>query len=192
MIHIYQEAEKVKTSLIAVAPLTLVVIAALGIRDFTLVNIAIGAGVIGLVLGLVKVIGKWSDDRTCTEIRLSDDGTCELQMKHRVIRLHVVQIRSVQYASDSETGREHYTIRFVTGKAVVSDRMADFDDFLTRLKSLNPTADLRSFPARRWPGLNAPEVDGGTNLVRIIRSALFPVSVIGLIIYLAVQTLTSG
>ena len=146
------------------------------------------AGVIGLVWALRKPIGKWYDDGSCTEIRLSDDGMCELQTKHRVIRLHVVQIRSVQYARDSETDRENYKIRFIDGKASVSDRMADFSDFLARLKSLNPAVDLRSFPARRWPELNIPEADGGIDLVRVIRVALLPVIVGGLLVYLAVET----
>jgi hypothetical protein len=47
----------------------------------------------------------------CSEIRLSDDGTCELETKRRVIRLHVNQIRSVQFSPEGDESRESYTIR---------------------------------------------------------------------------------
>jgi hypothetical protein len=188
MIHTYRESKTAKPSLIRNAAFPVVVVGLLfWIGGFTWVKLGVFIGLIGLAWALVKAVGKWHEG-SCTEIRLSDDGMCELQTKRRVIRLHVVQIRSVQYARDSETGREDYTIQFIDGKASVSQRMADFGDFLTQLKALNPAVDLRGFTAKRWPELNIPEPDGGLDLVRLIRTALFPVIVTGLLVWLAVQT----
>jgi hypothetical protein len=123
----------------------------------------------------------------CREIRLSDDGTCELETKSRVVRLHVNEIQSVKYSRGDES--ESYTIRYQGGKLHVSERIAGFADFLARLKTLNPAVDLIGFPADAWPDLHTPATQGGgTNIRRLIRSALFPLIVIALLVYLASQT----
>jgi hypothetical protein len=66
-------------------------------------------------------------------------------------------------------------------------------DFLARLKTLNPGVDLTSFPADRWPGLGAPATqEQATTVGRGIRRALFPVGVVVTLIWLAIETLTTG
>lgn len=134
------------------------------------------------VYGLLQEHHSW-----CREIRLSDDGTCELETKRRVVRLHVNEIQSVKYSRGDES--ESYTIRYQGGKLHVSERIAGFADFLAYLKTLNPAVDLTSFPADAWPDLHTPATEGGgTNVRRLVRSALFPLIVICLLVYLASQT----
>src|SRR6266511_2649446 len=99
----------------------------------------------------------------CGEIRLSDDGRCELETKRQVIRLHVNQIRSVKYWRDDESDRESYTIRYQGGKLKVSDGMTLFPDFLARLQRLNPALDVTTFPADAWPELRTPAAAGAVN-----------------------------
>ena len=120
----------------------------------------------------------------CSAIRLSDDGTCELETKRRVIRLHVNQIRSVRFSPAGDESSESYSIRYEGGKLHVDKRMADFADFLSRLKALNPAVDLTTFP-EGWPGLGrqASETPGP------LRRLLFPLIVIVLLVSLASHTL---
>jgi hypothetical protein len=130
----------------------------------------------------------------CGEIRLSDDGICELETKRRVTRLHVGEIRSVRYTRDSESDREHYTIYYRDGKAEVTQRMNGVLDFLTRLKTLNPSVDLSSFPAflaDSLPGgLGDPATGERANAAnRFIRRGLFPLLVVAALVWLAMQTL---
>jgi hypothetical protein len=126
----------------------------------------------------------------CGEIRLSDDGTCELEAKRRVIRLHVNEIRSVRFWRETDEQSESYTIHYRSGKLDVSKQMTSFADFLTRLKTLNPAVDLSSFPAGAWPGLGQPATEKrGTLVRRFMTSALFPLIVISLLVYVASQTL---
>lgn len=120
----------------------------------------------------------------CSEIRLSDDGTCELETKRRVIRLHVNQIRSVRFSPASDESSESYTIRYEGGKLHVDKRMSNFPDFLTRLKGLNPAVDLTSFPAA-WPDLG----ERGSENPGPLRRLLFPLIVIVLLVSLASHTL---
>lgn len=120
---------------------------------------------------------------TCGEIRLSDDGTCELETRAAVIRLHVNEIRSVRHSPESDDSRESYTIVYRGGKLEVGKAMTDFADFVTRLLSLNPSVDLTSFPADAWPGIGAAGKAGGRPA--IFRSVLIPLTVVVLTIYLA-------
>ncbi len=143
----------------------------------------------GLLILLVYLAHRHHDYRSCSEIRLSDDGTCELDTKRRVTRLHVKQIQSVLYRRDSESDGEYYRIRYQGGKLSVDERMTDFRDFLIRLKTLNPAVDLSSFPAGAWPGLATPDEARATAQRRGIRGALFPVGVVLLLIWLTVETL---
>lgn len=105
---------------------------------------AVGLTLLAVIL--VKLRGSFT---TCGEIRLGDDGTCELETKHRVVRLHVKEIRSVQSWDDDAV--EGYTIHYHGGKLRVTQKMTGFDDFLTRLGALNPAVDLTGF--RHRPGL---------------------------------------
>jgi hypothetical protein len=134
------------------------------------------------VLGLLHERYRW-----CREIRLSDDGICELETKRRVIRLHVNEIRSVDYRRDDESDRESYTIQYQGGKVHVSERMTGFSDFLASLKMLNPGVKLNGFPAHALPGSEIAAASAG----RRIRGAIFPLIVVSLLIYLASQTLLS-
>ena len=130
----------------------------------------------------------------CGEIRLDDDGTCELETKRRVIRIHASEIQSVKYWRDSESEREHYTIHYRGGKLHVAERMTGFRDFLTRLKTLNPAVDLASFPALltdAWPTAGGQATEERTFMSRFLRSALFPLIVISMLVYLAIQTIPS-
>jgi hypothetical protein len=148
-------------------------------------------------LGLVLIfgVGGYRRERysNCGEIRLDDDGTCEFETKGRVTRLHVSEIKSVKYWRDSESEREHYTISYQGRNLAVSERMTDFLDFLTHLKTLNPAVDLTSFPALladARPGLGAPGATHDRSPVsRFLRSALFPLIVVSALIWLAIDAI---
>jgi hypothetical protein len=100
------------------------------------------AAVFGAVVRAVYRRWGW-----CCEIRLSEEGTCELKTTWRqVIRLHVKQINAVQYAEDE--GTEYYTLKH-DGGSVGIGYIKDLDDFLAHLKALNPAVDLSSCPG--WP-----------------------------------------
>jgi hypothetical protein len=130
---------------------------------------------------------------SCGEIRLSDDGTCELETNRTVIRLHVNEISAVRYRRETDEQNESYTIHYRSGKLDVSKQMTSFADFLTRLKTLNPAVDLSSFPAGGWPGLGQPATkERGTLVRRFMTSALFPLIVISLLVYVASQTLVGS
>jgi hypothetical protein len=144
-----------------------------------------------LVVGCALAAGdaEWTRRSVCQEIRLSDDGTCELETKRRTTRLHVSQIRSVLYRRSSEGDGESYSIRYESGKLHVGQRMPELHDFLARLKTLNPAVDLSSFPADAWPGLATPAEARTAARRRGISGALFPAGVVILLIWLAMQTL---
>jgi len=124
----------------------------------------------------------------CGEIRLDDDGTCELETKRRVIRLHANEIRSVAHWPESDETSESYTIYYQGGKLRVAKRMTDFHDFLSRLKTLNPAANLPGFPADTWPDLGGQGAEKPGYARRFLQSALFPLIVITVLVYLATQT----
>lgn len=151
-----------------------------------------GEGALGLTLlfGFGYVSYRRHRYGTCGEIRLSDDGTCELETNQRVFRLHVNEVRSVAYSASGEG--ESYKIHYDGGYLPVTAGMAGFADFLARLKTLNPAVDLSSFPPDAWPGLRAPASDErGTSMGRRIRGALFPVGCVAGLVWLAIETLTA-
>ncbi len=143
--------------------------------------------VIALLIGFTSVFGyawyRHEHYRTCSEIRLSDDGTCELETKRRLIGLHVNEIRSVQLSPESDDRDESYSVRYQGGKLAVNKEMAAFADFLTRLKTLNPAVDLSSFPAD-WPHADDTETSG-TGVLRFV----FPLIVIIMLAGIAWETL---
>ena len=152
------------------------------------------AGTCGVFCGVVFVFAylgyRQQAYGRCGEIRLGDDGTCELETPRRVIRLHVNELRSVRYSRETDDQSESYTIHYRSGKLDVGKEMTGFADFLTRLKTLNPAVDLASFPADAWPGLGQPATrERGPLVRRFMASALFPLIVISLLVYLASQTL---
>jgi len=112
---------------------------------FTLADRAEGALGLALFIGCVYLSDRRHRQRTCSEIRLGDDGTCELETKRAVIHLHVNQIASVEYVRDSDS-RADYVISYQGGSVPVTKGMTDFADFLNRLGALTPAVDLNSFP----------------------------------------------
>jgi hypothetical protein len=149
-----------------------------------------GALVPTLFFGLGYISYRRHRYGTCGEIRLSDDGMCELETKRRVIRLHVNEIRSVAYSASDEG--ESYKIHYHDGYLPVTTEMTGFPDFLVCLKTLNPAVDLTSFPPDAWPGLGAPATgERGTSVSRRIRGALFPVGVVAALVWLTIETLTA-
>lgn len=125
----------------------------------------------------------------CCEIRLGDDGTCDLETKRRVIRLHVNEILSVQYRPETDEGSEYYNIHYRDGKLHITKEMSGFSDFLTRLKTLNPAVDLSSFPASARSDSGTPASEPPLRPDRFLQSALFPLLVIAALAWLASQTL---
>ena len=128
--------------------------------------------------------------RRCGEIRLSDDGTCELETKRGVIRLHASELRGVKYYRDDDSGRESYTILCRGGRLKVSDRITGFDDFLARLATLNPALELTNFPNELVYRIGATAGRRRGSLARrIVTSVLFPFFVFVLLVWLAIQIL---
>ena len=145
-----------------------------------------GPFALGLVLVFLSHRGQQYGG--CREIRLSDDGTCELDTPRRSIRVHVNEIRSVRYSPETDDSSESYTIQYREGSLHVAKGMTGFADLLTRLKASNPALDLSSFPSA-WPtlGERTPDKLGPVN--RFFSGALFPLIVVILLVYLASQTL---
>jgi hypothetical protein len=148
-------------------------------------GLTISAVFIAAALILYRAVERHHRDVECVEVRLDDGGTCELETFGHVTRIHVSEIRAVE----SESGAERYVIRYRDGKAQLGGNTTDFADFLGRLKALNPAVDVSSFPT-----LVAETLPEGTPSERrslletFLRSRLFPLVVLVLLIYLAGQT----
>jgi hypothetical protein len=125
------------------------------------------------------------------EIRLSDEGSCEFRGALRSKHLRAQQIISVQrnasrICRSEDDEAEHTLLRFQGGSLVVVQPVDGFEDFLTRLQALNPAIDVTGVPDDARPSLEAPATEEpGTFVQRFFRSALFPLLVIVLILYLA-------
>jgi nitrate reductase NapE component len=152
-------------------------------------GVTISAVFIAAALILYRAVERHHRDVECGEVRLDDGGTCELETFGHVTRIHVSEIRAVEYRRDSESGAERYVIRYRDAKAELGGNTTDFADFLGRLKALNPAVDVSSFPT-----LVAETLPEGTPSERrslletFLRSRLFPLVVLVLLIYLAGQT----
>lgn len=193
-IHTYRDSDALQHT----APMSHLVVGGL---TLSLLLVLLGVAIVGssgevegalalvLFLAITYFGNRQYRGRVCGEIRLADDGTCELETKQQVIRLHVNQIEAVKYENDPDR-RAAYYISYQGGSVPVDSAMTGFADFLRRLKTLNPAVDLTSFPAKAWPDLHQPAPGGRrTDVSRFIRSALFPLFVIALLVYLASQTL---
>ena len=191
MIHTYREPDSLESGVTrfvrgALFPLLVVAVlltaAASSVGSFTRDD-AEGLGSLLVFFLIVSVCGLLHDrHRRCSEIRLGDDGTCELETKRRLIRLHVAEIRSVEYHRDDESDSESYTIHYQSGKVRVSERMTDFSDFLARLKTLNPVVELTGFPADAWSGFDIAPTGFR------IRGVVFPLIIVGFLIVMAIAT----
>jgi hypothetical protein len=147
------------------------------------------AAVLAVVIGLLFV-SQYAAYRhhnygRCSEIRLGDDGTCELETKRRVIRLHVNEIRSVQFQPETDESGEEITICYQGGSLRVDREMAGLTDFLARLKTLNPGADVTGFRRAGWSNLRIPWVKEPRLVDRFADGPLFGPLVICLLLYLA-------
>jgi hypothetical protein len=203
VVHIYQDAEVLRSRFwdrpivdflgFGFVALFLLGLFAVAGGSFTLQAAGPFAGFIVLMFVAMYAGQSRQQYGVCGEIRLDDDGTCELQTKRGLIRLYVSEIRSVKYWRDSESGSENFTIYYQDGELLVTGRMTGFPDFLTRLATLNPVVDLTTFPAflaDAWPGLRTPASEvSSINMSRLARSAVFPLIVIALLAWLAIQTL---
>lgn len=145
-----------------------------------------------VIIGYISLVVAWHNRHQCGEIRLSDDGTCELVTKRRVVRLHANEIRSVTYRRHHSNDRhESYVIRCPAGKFGVSEDMTGFLDFLIRLETLNPAVDLSSFPPDTWPGLHTVGSRGrGADMMRLGISLIFPVGITVVLVVLIIETIT--
>ncbi len=79
---------------------------------------------------------------SCAEIRLGDDGTCEFALRRRVVRVRVAEIASVKERV-YENNRVDYEIRFPGRRSLTADPMPDFEDFLTRIETMNPAIEIK-------------------------------------------------
>lgn len=203
MIHTYQDADVLRSRIwdhpvvdllcFGVVSLFVVGLFAFTGGSFTLQAAGPLFGSLALLLVVAYAGQRHLQSATCGEIRLDDDGTCELQTKRQVIRLHVTEIRCVKYRRDPESGRASFTVYHPNGTLLVTEEMTGFLDFLTRLATLNPAVDLSSFPAflaDSWSGsgTHASRVSG-TDVGRLVRSVVFPLCVVVLLAWLAIETL---
>jgi hypothetical protein len=78
----------------------------------------------------------------CREIRLTEDGFCEFDTMRRVVRTNVAEIASVHEEVD-EDGDRHYYLRFHDRGRLWTCGLADFDDFLTRVQTMNPSIEMK-------------------------------------------------
>ena len=195
MIHTYRDPEFVRTRFFG--PLYLGFLLLVLIFPFVspLVSgtpftsaVEFAAVLIGVVFVHQSFVYRQHHYGRCSAIHLGDDGTCELETKRRVIRLHVNEIRSVKYSPESDESSESYTIHYQGGKLRVTSGMTGIADFLRRLKTLNPAVDLTSCPPDTSPDLGTPATEKPGPLSRFLQSALFPLIVIFLLVYLASKT----
>jgi hypothetical protein len=188
MVHTYrdtsdrqQSAAAMVVGLVCVG--TFVVLFGWGIvTDFANGAIWSGMGLLAFVVVVVRAMHK-SRQRGCVEIRLSDDGTCELETRGGLIRLHVNQISAIKYREDDEGDGGVYTIRYRGGKATIRDWLEQHPDFFVRLEALNPAVDLLGVPG-------APSQPRGP-LIPSLRSVLFPGFIVIMLALLAWYTLSS-
>jgi hypothetical protein len=71
----------------------------------------------------------------CHEFRLLDDGWCEFRSLRRRRRFHASEINSVKFDEDT------IEVRYRKGKLRLLEA-DDFEDFLARLKRLNPAVEV--------------------------------------------------
>jgi hypothetical protein len=124
---------------VSIAPFVILLIVVIATWD----NLAEGAWGIGFTLTMGCLVYWFMAYQRCHEIRLSDDGSCELETPRRVYRLHASQIKSVSTDEDGESTTD-YDIKFEGGTVSVT-AWPDFDDFIRRLEVLNPSLDLTDF-----------------------------------------------
>jgi hypothetical protein len=128
------------------------------------------------------------------EIQLSDDGACEFKAALRSKLIRAQQVISVERddrgwrMNDEETDKT--AVRFQGGSLVVVQPVDGFADFLARLKTLNPAINLAIDSVDTQPDSGTTDdrasatEEHATFLGRFVRSSLFPLLVIALLVYL--------
>jgi hypothetical protein len=64
------------------------------------------------------------------------------------VRAHVAQIAYIEEEVD-EDGDLNYYLRFRDRRMLWTEKLGDFEDFLTRIKAMNPAIDIKRHKSRR-------------------------------------------
>jgi hypothetical protein len=149
------------------------VVAIVGFANgFTVSDRIQGAVALGLFLAIVYFGDRRHRNHVCGEIRLSEDGTCELESKRRMISLHVNQIESVKCPNDPDSRAAYYIL---PGRKRL--RRA-WNDGLHRLPEPPPEPEPRRrperFPCRRLAGSGSAATERGTLVDACFRGASSP------------------
>jgi hypothetical protein len=98
--------------------------------------------------GLVMVpLGAYWLRTYCREIRLSDNGVCEFEMRWRVVRCHVGQIASIEESVD-EDGDVSWHLRLRDNTKLWTSGLMDIEGFLSRIERMSPTTEVKR--QRSW------------------------------------------
>jgi hypothetical protein len=110
----------------------------------------LGDAVVAVVVSLLiwRAAYRSHYHRTCREIRLSEDGRCELHAERRVVHLGAGQITSLRDGTGDEDAGYHYLILFEGGKMKLHGDWPDFEDFVARVVAMNPYVDLTRMRTR--------------------------------------------
>jgi hypothetical protein len=119
-----------------------------GVLWITLHGTVTGGDVFGAVAGVgiwlfavfTMLMGLYTE---CEEIRLGDDGTCEFETRRRIVRAQVAEIASVKERFDDEADAYWFQIRLRGRRSLTTYAMPDIEDFLTRIKAMNPAIDIK-------------------------------------------------
>jgi hypothetical protein len=203
MVHTYRNRQRKRINLIGDALFALVWCFG------GLVVLAVAGGIFGdsllMVVAAAPVLLFWMSPlyshffRRYYEIRLSDEGACEFRGTLRSKQLRAQQIASIERNS-SRTWRsdgdetEHTLFRFQAGGSLIVVQPVDgFDDFLSRLQTLNPFIAVTAGKGPSGPEAKPAAADEFANATpgkRFLRSAFFPLCVIALLVYLAQSALS--
>lgn len=80
--------------------------------------------------------------RRAFEIRLDDTGRLEFEAALRTIRLNAHELVSIRKASWTTNDQAYLVVRHQNGKFWIAWPLYSFDDFLDRLRHLNPTVEV--------------------------------------------------
>jgi hypothetical protein len=187
MIYVYEDPDVLARRFAGRAHVACSLAVSIGVyvlmRSFE-VSVALASLLTGLVWLASYAIYRHEHYGRCACLRLSDDGSCEIVAKRRSIRIHVNQVRSVHFTPADDETSESYTIHYEGGKIHVGKEMNDFHDFLTRLKTMNPAVDMRTFPAETWPEVGGHMPKKRSPLEWFMTSGAFALLAIPVVVYL--------
>jgi len=146
-----------------------------------------------LLLATVAVAALWMWPiytdlfRRAYELRLSETGNLEFDAPLRTLRLGAHELLSIRRAKWTINDQAYLVIRHRTGKFWLAWPVHDFDDFLGRLRWLNPTVDVER-PESLAP--NLPEKTTATTL-EVIRQepigAAIVLAIVGVICFVSLR-----